>query len=89
MTKAGETSPMIRLQLLGLALCMTAAMPVQAQPPGARPASPAADAIPATRVAQSYPAELVAAGTTLFSAQCGFCHGRDTRGGAGGADHAR
>jgi cytochrome c oxidase cbb3-type subunit 3 len=68
---------------------MAAAMPLQAQPPGARPASPAADAIPATRVAQSYPAELVAAGTTLFSAQCGFCHGRDTRGGAGGADLAR
>jgi cytochrome c oxidase cbb3-type subunit 3 len=69
---------------------MIAAGLALAQPPGgARSASPAADPIPATRVAQSYPAELVAAGSTIFAAQCGFCHGRDARGGAGGADLAR
>jgi len=61
-----------------------------AQPPGGQQAaSPAADPVPTTRVPQSYAPELVAAGSTIFAAQCGFCHGRDARGGAGGADLAR
>jgi len=75
---------------LALALSALAAGPALAQPAGGAPAaSPAADPIPETRVAQSYPPELVAAGSTIFAAQCGFCHGRDARGGAGGADLAR
>lgn len=42
----------------------------------ARPAAPAAAFAPA----------VVDAGQTLFAAQCGFCHGRDTSGGATGPD---
>ena len=78
------------IRTLMLALAVLAAGPALAQPPGGGPsASPAADPIPVTRVAQSYSPELIAAGSTLFAAQCGFCHGRDARGGAGGADLAR
>jgi cytochrome c oxidase cbb3-type subunit 3 len=75
---------------LALAFAALTAGLALAQPPGGgRAASPAANPIPETRVAQSYPPELVAAGSTIFAAQCGFCHGRDARGGAGGADLAR
>jgi len=35
---------------------------------------------------QTYPAEQVAAGQTIFTAQCGFCHGRDATGGQTGPD---
>jgi cytochrome c oxidase cbb3-type subunit 3 len=81
---------MNRLQSLAFALATAAGGLALAQPPaGTRAASPAADPIPESRVAQSYPAELVAAGSTIFAAQCGFCHGRDARGGAGGSDLAR
>jgi len=43
----------------------------------ARPAAPAAPA---------FAPAVVDAGQTLFAAQCGFCHGRDTSGGATGPD---
>jgi mono/diheme cytochrome c family protein len=52
-------------------------------------ASPASLPPPATATAQSYPPEQVRAGQPLFSAQCGFCHGRDAMGGETGPDLTR
>jgi mono/diheme cytochrome c family protein len=65
-----------------------AAMP---QAPGGRgaQASPAAVPLPATATPQSYPPEQVRAGQPIFSAQCGFCHGRDAMGGESGPDLTR
>src|SRR5206468_3267253 len=44
---------------------------------------------PPTLTAQTYPAEQVQAGQTVFAARCGFCHGRDTAGGESGPDLTR
>jgi cytochrome c oxidase cbb3-type subunit 3 len=44
---------------------------------------------PQTVTPQSYPPEQVRAGQPLFSAHCGFCHGRDTAGGESGPDLTR
>ena len=70
--------------------------PAPAQPPAttqkpARPAqaSPAAIPPPATATPQTFPAEQIAAGGPIFSAQCGFCHGRDAMGGESGPDLTR
>jgi mono/diheme cytochrome c family protein/type 1 glutamine amidotransferase len=52
-------------------------------------ASPAALPPPATATPQSYPPEQVRAGQPIFSAQCGFCHGRDAMGGESGPDLTR
>jgi len=52
-------------------------------------ASPAAQPPPPTTTAQQYPREQVDAGRVRFSAQCGFCHGRDAAGGEGGTDLTR
>ena len=52
-------------------------------------ASPASQRPPQTKVPQEYPAEQVEAGRTQFASQCGFCHGRDAAGGAGGSDLTR
>ena len=52
-------------------------------------ASPAAVPPPATTTPQSYPPEQVRAGQPIFSAQCGFCHGRDAMGGESGPDLTR
>jgi cytochrome c oxidase cbb3-type subunit III len=38
---------------------------------------------------QSYPPAQITAGQPLFSARCGFCHGRDTYGGETGPDLSR
>ena len=38
---------------------------------------------------QTYPVEQVQAGELRFTAQCGFCHGRDTAGGETGPDLTR
>ncbi len=38
---------------------------------------------------QTYPPEQVRAGEQSFTAQCGFCHGRDAAGGEGGPDLTR
>jgi cytochrome c oxidase cbb3-type subunit 3 len=71
--------------LLG-ALTLTAGL---AQPPGRSEASPAASPVPVTATPQTYAAELIDAGRLRFAADCGFCHGRDTAGGTGGADLTR
>jgi alcohol dehydrogenase (cytochrome c) len=44
---------------------------------------------PATQTQQTYPADQVRAGQTVFSARCGFCHGRDAAGGESGPDLTR
>src|SRR5690606_21505835 len=70
----------------------TAAAAPGAAPASPRPApgtTPAAHPSPATLTPQAYPAELVDAGRTRFAAECGFCHGRDAGGGAGGSDLSR
>jgi mono/diheme cytochrome c family protein len=52
-------------------------------------ASPAAVPPPATATPQSYAPEQARAGQAIFSAQCGFCHGRDAMGGETGPDLTR
>jgi cytochrome c oxidase cbb3-type subunit 3 len=52
-------------------------------------ASPAAQPPPQTATPQQYPREQIDAGRTRFTAQCGFCHGRDAAGGEGGPDLTR
>ena len=56
---------------------------------GRSQASPAAVAPPPTATPQSYSPEQVRAGQGIFSAQCGFCHGRDAMGGETGPDLTR
>jgi cytochrome c oxidase cbb3-type subunit 3 len=66
-----------------------------AQPPPApaggrgSQASPASVPPPASATPQTYPPEQVRAGQPIFSAQCGFCHGRDGMGGETGPDLTR
>jgi cytochrome c oxidase cbb3-type subunit 3 len=52
-------------------------------------ASPASQPPPRIATPQTYPPEQVQAGETAFASQCGFCHGRDAAGGAGGTDLTR
>jgi cytochrome c oxidase cbb3-type subunit 3 len=68
-----------------------AAMDQGQAPAGGRgaQASPASVPLPASASAQSYPPEQVRAGQPLFSAHCGFCHGRDAMGGETGPDLTR
>jgi cytochrome c oxidase cbb3-type subunit 3 len=54
-----------------------------------RNASPASQPPPPTGTVQSYAAEQVQSGKPLFSAHCGFCHGRDAAGGETGPDLTR
>ena len=51
--------------------------------------SPASQRPPQTVTPQTYAPELVQRGQTLFSATCGFCHGRDAMGGETGPDLTR
>lgn len=64
------------------------APPVQT-PAGRGEASPASQRPPQTTVPQSFPRDQVETGRTQFASQCGFCHGRDAAGGAGGPDLTR
>ena len=52
-------------------------------------ASPASVRPPRSAAAQTYPADQIAAGQRIFTAQCGFCHGRDAMGGESGPDLTR
>jgi cytochrome c oxidase cbb3-type subunit 3 len=70
------------------ATALVATTLVEAQGRGAG-VSPAAQRPPAPAAPQTYPPEQVKAGAALFAAQCGFCHGRDAAGGAGGTDLTR
>ena len=60
-----------------------------AAPQGRGQASPASQRPPQTKTPQDYPREQIEAGRTRFASQCGFCHGRDAAGGAGGTDLTR
>jgi cytochrome c oxidase cbb3-type subunit 3 len=51
--------------------------------------SPASQKPPQTVTPQTYPPELVQRGQGLFTATCGFCHGRDAMGGETGPDLTR
>lgn len=51
--------------------------------------SPASTPGPATVTPQTYPPDQIRAGEGKFTAQCGFCHGRDAAGGEGGPDLTR
>lgn len=78
-----------------LAITIGLAGSIEAQTPpsqgGGRGAmSPvASQAPPPTVTPQSYPPAQIEAGRSVFSAQCGFCHGRDTAGGESGPDLTR
>jgi len=52
-------------------------------------ASPASVPPPRSTTTQAYTADQIAAGQRLFTAQCGFCHGRDAMGGESGPDLTR
>jgi len=52
-------------------------------------ASPASQRPPQTATPQTYPADQLATGQTLFVARCGSCHGRDAAGGEGDTDLTR
>jgi cytochrome c oxidase cbb3-type subunit 3 len=65
-----------------------ASAPVQA-PQGRGEASPASERPPQTKTPQEYPREQIEAGRAQFTAQCGFCHGREAAGGTGGTDLTR
>ncbi len=78
------------------------APPPQAPPAGAQPpaggrggggrasqGSPASQRPPQTVTTQTYALELVQQGQSLFSSNCGFCHGRDAMGGETGPDLTR
>ncbi|HEY4361229.1 MAG TPA: cytochrome c [Bryobacteraceae bacterium] len=58
-------------------------------PPRDPAQSPASQPVVKTATPQSYPAEQVKAGEQKFTAQCGFCHGRDAAGGETGPDLTR
>src|SRR6185503_6532670 len=62
-------------------------------PPGSPPRppiqSPASQPRPMPATAQTFAAEQIKAGAAQFSAQCGFCHGRDAAGGESGPDLTR
>jgi len=72
-----------------LAVSVAATAPTHAQGGRAAGASPASQRPPAATTPQTYPPEQIAAGAALFAGQCGFCHGRDAAGGAGGTDLTR
>src|SRR5579864_3570753 len=82
---------MRRAVLLSSAALIAAGVLI-AQEPG-RPRdtgqSPASQPGPRTRTRQEYPVEQIDAGELRFTAQCGFCHGRDAAGGETGPDLAR
>jgi len=73
-----------------LAILALASTSVARQQNGVNSAqSPASQRPPGTVNAQSYPAEFVKAGQGRFTAECGFCHGRDAAGGETGPDLTR
>src|SRR5215468_1147709 len=70
--------------LLSAAVCIPAA-----QEQGGRAQSPASQRPPETVKPQTYSSELIRAGAGRFTAECGFCHGRDAAGGETGPDLTR
>jgi cytochrome c oxidase cbb3-type subunit 3 len=96
--RRSSTEPLIAVMLV--VLCTAAIVHAQRgggagaaaavpAPQGRGQASPASQRPPQTRTPQEYPRAQVEAGRTQFASQCGFCHGRDAAGGAGGTDLTR
>ena len=84
--RSSRSGSFARLVLVSaVAAWATAALDAQ----GRGQASPASVRPPLTKTPQEYPRAQVDAGRTLFGSQCGFCHGRDAAGGAGGTDLTR
>ena len=83
----------IAVMLAGaVALVAAAQQPAApAAPAGGQPSRPrgASQPPPRTATAQTYSADEIQAGRSLFAARCGFCHGRDTAGGESGPDLTR
>ena len=88
-----QTLWLVPVLLVAAALAMTAQGPGGQGKGKGRPRnpaqSPASSERPKTVTPQEYPAEQVEAGAAQFSAQCGFCHGRDATGGESGPDLTR
>ncbi len=88
-----QTLWLVPALLAAAALTLTAQAPAGQGKGKGRPRnpaqSPASAARPQTLTPQEYPAEQIAAGAAQFSAQCGFCHGRDATGGESGPDLTR
>jgi cytochrome c oxidase cbb3-type subunit 3 len=83
-------TPPLRAWWRFVAVCLAAGWMVAAlEAQGRGQASPASVRPPQTKTPQEFPREQVEAGRTLFASQCGFCHGRDAAGGAGGTDLTR
>jgi cytochrome c oxidase cbb3-type subunit III len=59
------------------------------QAPKGAAQSPASQPAPKTVTPQMYPIEQIQAGELRFTAECGFCHGRDAAGGETGPDLTR
>src|SRR5215813_5275413 len=70
--------------LLSVAACIAAA-----QGQAGRTQSPASQRPPETVKPQTYSSEPIRAGAGRFTAECGFCHGRDAAGGETGPDLTR
>jgi cytochrome c oxidase cbb3-type subunit 3 len=66
-----------------------AGVPAQGEGRGRGGQRTASQQPPPTVTPQSYPREQVQTGQPLFSARCGFCHGRDAAGGETGPDLTR
>jgi cytochrome c oxidase cbb3-type subunit 3 len=77
---------MLRLALFCATAVLAGSM-LHAQ--GRGQASPASTPPPRSTTPQAYPVEQIQAGQRLFTAQCGFCHGRDAMGGESGPDLTR
>ena len=75
------------IRILVCIIAVTAATSAVAQPRSE--SSPAAAPVPPTATPQTYAPELIESGRLRFASECGFCHGRDAGGGAGGSDLTR
>jgi cytochrome c oxidase cbb3-type subunit 3 len=78
----------ISLRILAVALLAASSL-IAAQGRGGQARSPASQRPPETLTPQTYSAEQVREGQSRFSAECGFCHGRDAGGGETGPDLTR
>jgi cytochrome c oxidase cbb3-type subunit 3 len=81
--------PLLAMQLMAQGRGRGGGAGAPAQGGGRGAASPASQRPPQPANAQTYPAEQIAAGRSLFGGQCGFCHGRDASGGESGPDLTR
>ena len=77
------------IRLLALALAIGLAAPAAAQPASQQPADVDDDDGARLQVPPQFDRVSAERGQTLLAANCGFCHGTNARGGAGGPDLTR